>query len=395
MIEIYKEEEFYQDNGGPTESFRYCRYCLNQKGDDYDEFALVINALYPYLRLAKMRGVNHFPCGRSSCPATDGWFAQLKDDERDRMCPKIAWGFAAEFLANLVYNCDQEDYVLLKPMGELIINYYNKYLNLFLESHNGLKYSNLTDIQKEFDFIHEHAEVCNTLWNKSEPLKAYSQLYEYALCAEEEYKRYIEERKCQLQKKQNEKMLTSDCAQANEVRTVIQNGGKSIYIENHTGPIIINSRISEVIDGVKVRDEAYFADIEHKIIETLDKARATIDVCVAWFTNQNLLDKLLDKTKEGVLVRVITFNDGVNKNHGVDLSQLDHKACRGERGGLLHDKFCVIDNAHVICGSYNWTKNAENKNDEDAEFHYNNCDFASSFTRRFNDIWRRDQKSLW
>jgi len=37
---------------------------------------------------------------------------------------------------------------------------------------------------------------------------------------------------------------------------------------------------------------------------------------------------------------------------------------RGSRGGLMHDKFCVIDNQIVITGSYNWTDNAEFKNDE-------------------------------
>ena len=30
----------------------------------------------------------------------------------------------------------------------------------------------------------------------------------------------------------------------------------------------------------------------------------------------------------------------------------------------MHDKFCIIDNQIVITGSYNWTDNAEFKNDE-------------------------------
>ena len=35
--EIYKEEQFYNDRGWPTESFRYSRYRLNQNGEEYDE----------------------------------------------------------------------------------------------------------------------------------------------------------------------------------------------------------------------------------------------------------------------------------------------------------------------------------------------------------------------
>lgn len=30
----------------------------------------------------------------------------------------------------------------------------------------------------------------------------------------------------------------------------------------------------------------------------------------------------------------------------------------------MHNKFCVIDNQIVITGSYNWSDNAEYKNDE-------------------------------
>ena len=71
-------------------------------------------------------------------------------------------------------------------------------------------------------------------------------------------------------------------------------------------------------------NEAYFAGIENKIMEALDKANATIDVCVAWFTNKNLFNKLLEKSNDGITVRVIIYDDGVNKHHGVDLSKLDH-----------------------------------------------------------------------
>lgn len=140
-----------------------------------------------------------------------------------------------------------------------------------------------------------------------------------------------------------------------------------------------------------IHNEAYFAGIENKILSALDGAEATIDVCVAWFTNTILRDKLLEKSKAGIEVRVIIYKDGVNHSKGVDLSSLRHKEYRGERGGILHDKFCIIDNVHTICGSYNWTSNAENKNDEDAAFHFEDYKFASTYTRRFNEMWRRDE----
>ena len=140
------------------------------------------------------------------------------------------------------------------------------------------------------------------------------------------------------------------------------------------------------------RNEAFFEGIAQKILDALNKAEATIDVCVAWFTNPQLRDKLLEKSKDGVEIRVIIYKDSVNHTKGVDLSSLNHKEYRGERGGLLHDKFCVIDNVHTITGSYNWTLNAEHKNDEDAAFHFEDYKLASSYTKRFNQMWKRDER---
>ena len=121
-----------------------------------------------------------------------------------------------------------------------------------------------------------------------------------------------------------------------------------------------------VIDNRQpVVNQAHFNEIQDQILAELDKAEVSIWVVIAWFTNDVLFNKLLEKLKNGVDVRVAMFDDGVNRKHGVDISQLPHTLIkRGQRGGLMHDKFCVIDNQVVITGSYNWTTNAEFRNDE-------------------------------
>lgn len=480
--EVYKEDVFYQDRGWPTESYNYCHYIFftgekTKYGPDYDQFALVVNAEYPYIRLTKKREKSHFPCGGSLQPATDGWFASLTDKERDEHCPKIVWGFAAFYLANLRFDNDQQDYAEIRDRNELIKEYYDKYLKIYLNSHNGLKFSKIAIKQKELNFLAEHEVVTRELWRKSTPLKKYAKLFEYSEEAERDYEEYLQERNNVLL---NNKIDSMKEEQHDGGRSVVQNGVKSFYVENNTGTIIIcsdntdmsknncfSTQLGKTFDTEYVKvfflddsvapeaqetvsalncvkkvniteykgtahpgqsltvypksmvtaalcekevisalnsffahvtvgkmlghNEAYFAGIEKRILDSLDKAGATIDVCVAWFTNERLRDKLLEKQKEGIVVRVIRYHDGVNASKGVDLSELEHKEVRGERGGLFHDKFCVIDNVHTICGSYNWTLNAENKNDEDAAFHFEDYKLASTYTRRFNVIWRRGE----
>lgn len=121
-----------------------------------------------------------------------------------------------------------------------------------------------------------------------------------------------------------------------------------------------------VVDNRKpVVNHAHFQDIQGKILAALDGAKVSIKVVMAWFTNETLFNKLVEKHKEGIEVEVAIYDDYVNRKHGVDIAQLPHKKIRrGQRGGLMHDKFCVIDNQVVITGSYNWSDNAEFKNDE-------------------------------
>ncbi len=129
-----------------------------------------------------------------------------------------------------------------------------------------------------------------------------------------------------------------------------------------------------------------FAGIKKTIIEELNKAVNTIYVCVAWFTDDELRDVLLAKLNEGVDVRVITYQDGVNKKHGVDFKEIPSLKRRSERGGIMHRKYCIIDNHVTISGSYNWTDNASEHNDANIEIiqDWNNANIC---TRHFLNDW--------
>ena len=71
----------------------------------------------------------------------------------------------------------------------------------------------------------------------------------------------------------------------------------------------------------------------------------------------------------------------------MELSQLNVVAIRSERNGLMHDKFCVIDNQIVISGSYNWTNNAEYKNSENINIIEDDNKLATKYSLEFNRLW--------
>ena len=113
-----------------------------------------------------------------------------------------------------------------------------------------------------------------------------------------------------------------------------------------------------------MQTEALFEDIAERIRLELEQAEQSIYIAVAWFTNRNLFNTLIEKARKGVTVQLMLSNDHINQQSYVDYSQLiiEHSAAYLIGDGkqdLMHNKFCVIDSDTVINGSYNWSYKAE------------------------------------
>lgn len=130
-------------------------------------------------------------------------------------------GFAAIYLLNLRYDRKQDDFVELKERSIVIRDYYDKYLKMYLDNHNGLKYSKLSMEQKELDFIAEHEMIIRELWERSTPLAKYPVLFEYAKSAEKDYEAYLACHKNEVLKKMIEQEVIFD-VKNREKRTNIQ-----------------------------------------------------------------------------------------------------------------------------------------------------------------------------
>ncbi len=440
-MELYREEDFYKDKGWPPEEYAYCDFCLpvdyeSVLDGDYDQFVFVVNSLVPYLRLTKKRGCYQFPCGKNTIPSTDGRFASLTDEERNEECPKIVWGVAARFIANLGFNNRQKDFVLQKDQAQIFKEHYDWFWTIYKSDHSGLRFAKLSIEQKEWNFLSVHKEIEQTLWKKSTPLKAYSTLYNYANNAIEEYERFLLHRQQQLERrmKPNNNFSTEICSSPggpyirvfffddsnalkakevveaiNSVKKVNSRASQSashpgqyliVYLKSMVTPDYCVKEIHEALTVFfsssaqassvrKVKTDAYFDNIEKQVINDLKAARVSILVAMAWFTNQRIADVLVEKYKEGLDVRVVSFDDHVNAKFGVDLDGIPHKKVKSPSGGIMHDKFCVIDNQKVLTGSYNWSVNAENKNVENVPVIYDDArasDYSVEFRRLFDSI---------
>ena len=137
--------------------------------------------------------------------------------------------------------------------------------------------------------------------------------------------------------------------------------------------------------NIEIENEVVFKENEKKVIESINNAKVSILVAMAWFTNEKIKDALETKRQEGLRIEIVIYKDGVNSAHGVDLSSFDSIEKVADRGGIMHNKFCVIDNQIVLTGSYNWTTNAESKNDENVLITKDN-DTATKYSVEFRRL---------
>ncbi len=109
-------------------------------------------------------------------------------------------------------------------------------------------------------------------------------------------------------------------------------------------------------------------DLQAVLLEQLTQARSTIHVAVAWFTDVPLFNLLLERQRSGVRIELIItkhdFNDQCTNDHEAIAENGGLFLELGSEDQLMHHKFCIIDRKVLLQGSFNWTKRANQSNNE-------------------------------
>jgi phosphatidylserine/phosphatidylglycerophosphate/cardiolipin synthase-like enzyme len=132
--------------------------------------------------------------------------------------------------------------------------------------------------------------------------------------------------------------------------------------------------------------------IEQQILMSIGGAVATIEMAAYAFTNENIAKALLDAINRGVKVALV-MDRSETKGPQASLHDELEKAGTAIRlisppGGIMHDKFIIIDGKNVEWGSYNYTGRAEDMNFENATF-LSNGNLAQKYHSDFVSIYNQ------
>jgi phosphatidylserine/phosphatidylglycerophosphate/cardiolipin synthase-like enzyme len=132
--------------------------------------------------------------------------------------------------------------------------------------------------------------------------------------------------------------------------------------------------------------------IEQEILTSISGAVATIELAAYAFTNENIGAALIDAIKRGVKVSLV-MDRSETKGPQASLHDELEKAGSSIRlisppGGIMHDKFIIVDGKNVEWGSYTYTGRAEDANFENATF-LSNDSLAQKYHSDFVSIYNQ------
>ncbi|MGV3598711.1 MAG: phospholipase D-like domain-containing protein [Bacteroidota bacterium] len=130
----------------------------------------------------------------------------------------------------------------------------------------------------------------------------------------------------------------------------------------------------------------FFSDIKSHVSKHLEGATTSIKLAVSWLTDREIFNLLLKKINQGVAVSLVTRNDYLN-NHPEALDwnafiDAGGKLYFSRNGEQLHYKFILVDDAVVLCTSYNLTCFANGNNRENVMV-FTETAFVQNFVREF------------
>jgi cardiolipin hydrolase len=132
------------------------------------------------------------------------------------------------------------------------------------------------------------------------------------------------------------------------------------------------------------------ANVE-RLIQYMNKATKSIKICVFTMTNDKLSNGVNAAWQRGLNVRVIS-DDECMQQKGSDVHWLSEQGIPvrvdDRPDAHMHNKFMIIDDTHVITGSFNWTVTAGNANQENLLV-VDNQYYIQKYNTEFEKLWKQ------
>jgi len=123
------------------------------------------------------------------------------------------------------------------------------------------------------------------------------------------------------------------------------------------------------------------------VISWINKANSTIHILIYSFTLDDVSNALIEATDRGVDVKIVFDSSQISQYSEYDrLNDAGIDVKKDTNSALMHNKVMIVDEKIILTGSFNWSQNAEERNNENLIV-IESVEVSSIFEEEFEKIW--------
>jgi phosphatidylserine/phosphatidylglycerophosphate/cardiolipin synthase-like enzyme len=173
---------------------------------------------------------------------------------------------------------------------------------------------------------------------------------------------------------------------------------EEMFLEDKFGEDVVpeTPNPSITVDGTRI-DTFFSPDdgILAALVPVLESAQRSIYFLAYSFTSNQLGDILRQKAEAGLTISGVVDDEQVRSNQGTEFDPFRQAGLDVRLDGvdgLMHHKVFIVDNWIVALGSYNFSANAEERNDENLMIIYD-PGIAEQFLLEFRRVYDQAQRN--
>ncbi len=195
--------------------------------------------------------------------------------------------------------------------------------------------------------------------------------------------------------------LTDNCTYRNNNNAVVVNSKllaanytaefEEMFVDSKFGAFSPDNTPYPIVDIAGVPVENFFeaeGNTRARIIKLIEGAQSSLDVLAFVFTDDDIASAIVARHRAGVPVRIVVETRNVTSD-GSDVTAFQKAGIDILPDGnpyMMHHKVIIIDNAVVITGSYNFSRNAADYNDENVLILHSTA-IAAQYAEEFGRVY--------
>lgn len=171
---------------------------------------------------------------------------------------------------------------------------------------------------------------------------------------------------------------------------------EEMFVDDMFGPDVVAETPNPEVDINGTRLEVYFSPddgVANHILDILDNAQKSIYFMAFSFTTDEFGQTIRSRADAGLDVAGVMEEQQVKSNIGTEydlFKQAGMDVFLDGNEGQMHHKVMIIDGEIVITGSYNFSRSAETRNDENIIIIYNEK-IADFYMKEFQRVYNQAQ----